>query len=671
MWAGLCLLPAAARAGIPSWTTYHRDGARSGVDPDSTAPVTPTQVWQTNPSLDGNVYAEPLVYGSTVYVATENDTVYALNAATGAIVWQRHLGTPVSDSVIPGTGDINPIGITSTPVIDPTTGRIFVVADTWDGSNAASVVHEMFALNLADGSVAVGPVPVDPPGSTHTDQLQRTSLALDGGKVIIGYGGNDGDQGNYHGWEVAVPEGGGPLQSFEVDSQPGDSQGAIWAAGNAPAIDSSGDIWVATGNGTSTNFDFSESVIKLDSNLNLLDWWAPTNWSTLDGSDTDLGSSMPLLLPGGLVFQIGKGGVGYLLSASSLGHDGANPVFQANVCNGSWGGGIYYNGVIYVACSDGMYALALDTAAKAFSPVPGWTVNGNAVGPPIEAGGLIWSVGYNNGTLYGLDPGSGATSFSTGLGGFVHFATPSAAGGLLFVGNGTRVTAFRIASTPGASTTSTTLISSRNPAAVGQAVTLTATVSPTPDGGTVAFADGGSAIAGCGTVAVSPASPQAACTTTFGSVGTHAIVASYSGDTYYTGSSASLSQSVTSSPGGGPGPTGKVVPVISHLKARAVKRKLWLSLTLSVPAKLTIVLSRPLAGRIVHRRCRAGVKRGRRCTILLRKAIFRINARQGRQTLRPRMKPLAPGRYVVTVTAISASGGRSRRYTVTVVVRRP
>ena len=122
VWAGLCLLPAAARAGVPSWTTYHHDGARSGVDPDSTSPVAPTQVWQTSPALDGKVYAEPLVYRSTVYVATENDTVYALNAANGAIVWTRHLGAPVPGSSLP-CGNVDPVGITSTPVFDARTNR--------------------------------------------------------------------------------------------------------------------------------------------------------------------------------------------------------------------------------------------------------------------------------------------------------------------------------------------------------------------------------------------------------------------------------------------------------------------------------------------------------------------------------------------------------------------
>jgi outer membrane protein assembly factor BamB len=655
-----------ASAAVPAWTTYHHDAVRSGIDPDSSSPVAPSQVWQSA-ALDGTVFGEPLVYGSRVYVATENDTVYALDASSGQVVWQRHLGTPVSDSVIPCTGDINPtVGITSTPVIDPATGRIYVVADTWAGT-AASVAHDMYGLNLSDGSIGVGPVPVDPAGSVHTDQLQRPALALDAGKVVIGYGGNSGDCGNYHGWLVAVPEAGGSLQSYEVDSQPGDSEGAIWGSGNAPPVDSSGDVWVSTGNGSSTNFDFSESVIKLDSNLNRLDYWAPSDWQSLDSGDADIGSSMPLLLPGNLVFQIGKSGTGYLLDASNLGGEGGSPVYSASVCNGSFGGGIFYNGVIYVACSDGMYALRLDTATRTFAPLPGWSVDSNAVSPPIEAGGLIWSADYQGSNLYGLDPSTGAETFvSDNLNGFEHFATPSAAGGLLYVanqtaGSGDQVTAFRVATTSPASPTSEALTTSANPSAIGQVVTFTDIVSPAPDAGTVTFTDGGVPIAGCGAIPVSLASSRVTCTTKFGGAGHYSIAASYSGDAYYKGSTAALTQGVTST---------QVVPVISHLRKRLVRRRLRLLFTLSVPAKLRIVVWRRVSGRRVGHRCRAGAKTGRRCTILIWKGTFHPSGKQGRNVVKLRMRPLAPGSYTVTVIAISASGGRSRRHAITFTVAR-
>ena len=92
--------------------------------------------------------------------------------------------------------------------------------------------------------------------------------------------------------------------------------------------------------------------------MNLLDHRAPSDWQSLDSTDADIGSSEPVLLPGGLVFEIGKQGLGYLLSASSLGGTGAAPRYQASVCSGSWGGGVYYNGVIYVTCSNGLHAVS-------------------------------------------------------------------------------------------------------------------------------------------------------------------------------------------------------------------------------------------------------------------------------------------------------------------------
>ena len=461
----------AAVAQTPAWTTYHHDAGRSGIDPDSTSPVAPTQVWQTSPPLDGLQWSQPLVYGSHVYVATENDTIYALDAATGAIVWQKHLATPVPAGKLP-CGDISPVvGITSTPVIDPSTGRIYAVADTWNGTSAE---HELFGLNLADGSPAPGlPTVVDPPGSTPLDQLQRVSLALDAGKVIIGYGGNSGDCGSYHGWLVAVPEGGGSLQTFEVD--PSTNQGAIWGAGNGPPIDSSGNIWTSTGNGSSSSFGYQESVINLDPNLNVLDYWAPSNWSMLDSSDLDLGSSMPLLLGSGLVFEIGKAGVGYLLSATNLGGLGAPPLYQASVCSGGYGGGIYYNGVIYVSCSNGLHALSLNVAAGTFAPLAGWTVNSSAVGPPIFAGGLVWSAGTGNGVLYGLDPSTGSTRFSANLGTFEHFTSPSAGGGRLFIANGDQVTAFQIATLGSSSPAVTRVAPAAGRTTGGTTVTITGT----------------------------------------------------------------------------------------------------------------------------------------------------------------------------------------------------
>jgi outer membrane protein assembly factor BamB len=660
----VCALAAPASGSVPSWTTYHRDAARSGVDPDSTSPIAPSQAWQTNPTLDGQIYGQPLVYGSRVYVATENDSVYALDSATGAVVWHKNVGIAVPGKQLP-CGNIDPVGITSTPVIDPATNRIYAVADTWDGTNQQSIRHELVGFNLADGSPVGSPVVVDPPGSTPTDQLQRAALAVDAGEIIIGFGGNFGDCGSYRGWLVAAPENGASLVSFGVES--GSKGGAVWGAGNGPAIDSSGNIWAATGNGYSgATYEYSESVLKLDPMLHLLDWWAPKDWQLLDIRDTDLGSSEPSLLPGGLVFQIGKQGVGYLLSSTSLGHVGATPVFETSICSGSWGGGVYSNGVIYVTCMDGMHALSLNTTTPGLTPLPGWTINSNAIGPPIVAGGLVWSAGWKNGTIYGLNPTTGAVAFSASLGAFNHFTSPSAAGGKLFVANGNSVTAFAIATPPAPSATTTTLRSSANPSTPTGTVTYTATVSPTPDAGAVAFTDAGAPIAGCGAAAVSVTSGQASCTTSYAAAGSHPIVATYAGDAYFALSrSATLTEVVS---GGHPG---QQRPVITRVKLFRSGKNWTLRLTLSEPATVTLLVTEKLSGRKLNGRCRVGAKRGRRCTLTVRIKKITLRGTLGNDRFTLRLRGLRPDRYTAILTARAGNGPMSRSYTLRFTLGRP
>jgi outer membrane protein assembly factor BamB len=658
--AGAVVAPSVAGAAVPSWTTYHRDGVRSGVDPDSAAALPPVRAWQTNPALDGDIYGQPLVYGSRVYVATENDSVYALDAASGAVLWHQNVGTPVPDRPTAGCGNIGNVGITSTPVIDTATGRIFAVADMWDGTHASSIQHRLVGFDLADGRPAPGlPLVVDPTGSHPAQQLQRVGLALIAGRIVIGFGGNSGDCGDYHGRLVSVPEGGGSPASFEVEPSVMAGEGAIWGAGNAPAIDASGDLLVSTGNGNSgATFGLQESVIRLDPMMNVLDSWTPSNWQSLDSTDLDLGSSEPLLLPGGLVFQIGKEGVGNLLSESHLGGTGGTPVFQAPVCTSAFGGGTYYAGVIYVSCTDGLHALALNTTPATFAPASGWTVNGGAIGPPIIAGGLVWSSNWNDGMLRGLNPATGSTSFSSDLGTVDHFASPSAAGGRLFVAGGNRVTAFTIAMPPGPSPTSTVVTASANPSPPGHPLTFTATVRPVPDAGTVAFSDGGGTLSGCGAVGVSPATGQAACAATFPGPGTHTIVATFSGDQYYTGSrSDALREVIALTPPPRPRAT---TPSLSRLRLRISGSRLTLTLTASERVTLTLVVTQPARGRKVGRRCVRHAKSGKRCTLAIRKARRTYSDPGGRHAYALTLRTLRPGRYTLVVSARGGSGGRSR-----------
>jgi outer membrane protein assembly factor BamB len=643
-----------ASAAVPAWTTYDHDGARSATDPDSGAPVPPTAAWGPV-SVDGDVYAQPLVFGARVYVATENDSVYALNAATGAVVWQRSLGTAVPSGDLP-CGDISPtVGITSTPVIDTASGRIYAVADVL---SAGAVSHELFALDAATGSVVTGfPVTVDPPGQDPKAVLQRAALALDGGRVIVPYGGNSGDCSTYHGWLVSVAESGaGPAATFEVDSAPGELQGAIWGAGDGPSQDAAGHLFVETGNGSSSTPDLQESVVELDPNVGVLDHWTAPNWKTLDQNDTDLGSMEPVQLPGGMLFVNGKDGVGRLISGTALGTTGQ--VFSAQLCSsgGAFGAPLYHAGVIYVPCSGGLTAVSVAADSASFAPLSSFAAPADASGPPIFAGGLVWSTGWGSTQiLYGLDPATGAVRYQQNMGRFDHFATPSAGGGRLFVAAGAKVSALTIATFP--PPTATTLRSSANPTTAGRVITLTATVAPAPDAGTVGFTSDGSPLRGCGAVAVALATGTATCRATL-TAGTHILSAAYAGDTSFGPStSAALSERVT-----------PAAPVLSHVRLsprRATAgRGVTLRLTLTVAAQLHIQINRLVPGRMVRRHCRAGARHGARCTVRRRARRISVRGRRGANTHHLILRGLKPGRYAVAVTAVGPGGRRSRTATV-------
>jgi hypothetical protein len=225
-------------------------------------------------------------------VATENDTIDALAANTGAILWSTHVGTPVPSN--PGQdipcGDIQPVvGITGTPVIDTSRAEIFAVADELVGGSPA---HFLVGLNIYNGSSELVQA-VDPPGPGNppANLLQRTGLNLDDGRVVFGYGGNSGDCEPYHGWIVSVPEGGGAAGYFDTTGGvPNGTQGAVWMGGAAPEVDAAGNIWAATGNGSSAApYDGSNSVFELSAGLVQRQLFAPSDWSSDNANDEDLG----------------------------------------------------------------------------------------------------------------------------------------------------------------------------------------------------------------------------------------------------------------------------------------------------------------------------------------------------------------------------------------------
>jgi outer membrane protein assembly factor BamB len=423
-------LPATPTTSAPAggdgdWTTYHRDNARTGYVPGLADPRRLAPAWTAK--LDGAVYGEPLVVGDRVLVATEADSLYALSLRGGQVRWHAKVGQPVPQSDLP-CGNIDPLGITGTPVYDPATGLVFAVAEV------RGPAHLLVGVDARTGKVRVRRS-ADPPGADPRPHQQRAALALSQGKVYVAYGGLFGDCGDYRGRVVASrTDGRGPLQAYQV---PTSREAGIWGP-SGPAVDGQGRLFVSVGNGAATGgaWDHSDSVLRLSPDLRLEDGFAPRQWPADNAADADLASMGPALLPGGLVFADGKSGIGYLLDARHLGGVGGQLV-ERPLCR-AFGGAATVGSTLYVPCTDGLHQV---TAGPGRSLRPGWRAPGNVNGSPVVGGDTVYTVDADGGVLYALDRGRGSVRASARVGQTSRFATPTLAGGLVLVGTLDGVTA--------------------------------------------------------------------------------------------------------------------------------------------------------------------------------------------------------------------------------------
>jgi hypothetical protein len=406
------------------WTTYGGGPSRASAVPGPD-PAGPRVAWTA--ALDGRVYASPLVVSGTVVIATESNTLYGLAGSTGRVRWRRHVGAPVPGDALP-CGNIDPLGMTGTPVYDPATGTVFVVA------TEAGPQHVLYGVDPRTGAVR-SRRPVDVPGMEPATDLQRAALLVSGGRVVIAYGGNYGDCGQYRGRVVSAPTtGSGPLVSFVV---PTSREAGIWGA-SGPALLPGGDLLVSTGNGAATggSWDRSDSVLRLSPDLALRDGFAPRQWAQENSADADLGSMGPLLLPGGTrVLTAGKGGNVFLLDAGRLGGVGGQ-LDSVGGCS-AYGGGALVPGGAVLPCDGGLREVQVggDRLAK------GW--RSDVVGSPLVVGSTVWVVDQE-GRLTGLAAGSGKRVASLSVGSATRFAKPAFSGNLLLLPTKAGVTAVQL-----------------------------------------------------------------------------------------------------------------------------------------------------------------------------------------------------------------------------------
>jgi polyvinyl alcohol dehydrogenase (cytochrome) len=401
------------------WPTYGHDFARTGVAAN-TAPAGSLSVsWRAQ--LDGAVYGQPLLVGSTVIAATENDSIYALDEGTGKVVWRAHVGTPVPLSSLP-CGNIDPLGITGTPVYDADSGLVYAVAEM------SGYHHVLIGVSAADGTVQVERDIPAPDGQPRYDQ-QRPGLAIEDGRVYVAFGGLDGDCGPYRGSVVGVPvTGAGALVSYVV---PTAREGAIWGTAG-PVIGPDGTLYVSVGNGsvTSTKFDGSDSVTALSPDLRQVGIFAPSSWYADSQHDLDLGSTQPALLADGMLLADGKSGTAYLVSAAHLGGVGGQ-VAQAPVCP-AYGGAAVQGSTVYEPCEHGGMA-AVSTAGNKIRVL--WRGPASAWGSPVVGGGAVWVTDWTSGTLYQLSPATGAIRHTLSLGtSLPHFSSMSMVGNDAYLG---------------------------------------------------------------------------------------------------------------------------------------------------------------------------------------------------------------------------------------------
>lgn len=491
---------AGGSTGHVSVLQHHNHASRDGFYVDQALSKTAVAGLHMDPTfagatISGPTYVQPLYLAGPaggrdlVIVATEQNHVYAFDPATGGKpVWDQSVGTPLPKSRLaslrPGCGNIDPLGITGTPVIDAETRTIYLDAMLIASANATAQ-HQVLALDADTGKVKPGwPVDLNATVSFGTTtfnslvQNQRGALALVGGKVFVPFGGHIGDCADYHGWIVGISTQ-DPTQVSAWATRA--LAGGVWAPGGISSDGQS--IYFATGNteNQANSFDApaswsdGETIFRLPTSLTFgnqkADYFTPSNWADLDKADADIGGSGPIVfnLPGAtplqLLIGLGKDGNAYVVDRTNMGGI-SNPLAKAQVATGNIinaaaaystpnGNYVVFKGTgqgCPAGQSGGLAAFKI-SAASPPSLSMAWCGGPSTQDSPavsaIDAQGadaLVWIVSSDN-KLYALDGETGKAVFSGGvaadaMSAVQKFVTPIVANGRVFVAANNQVYAF-------------------------------------------------------------------------------------------------------------------------------------------------------------------------------------------------------------------------------------
>jgi len=466
-----------------------------------------------NGTIVGNVHAQPLYIegganGPMIIAVTASNNIYALNATTGAVIWQRTDIGPAVTSGLP-CGNVNPAGTIGTPVVDLASRRLF-----FDALIAGSPIkHFIYSLNVDTGATTVPGWPVDLNATASYNgipfvslaQENRGALALVNGVVYNSYSGYLGDCGNYHGWVVGVDINNPANVHGWATTAMG---GGIW--GHSGVASDGTNMFVITGNtfNTGGNWMGGEAIIRLqagpvfDGPPSTVNYWAPPNWFNLDNSDTDLGGVSAMLIdvpdanPSQLVLATGKDGNAYLLNRNNLGGIAA-PVGQLSVdgvIRGQSSATYHTSQATYFVFrgSNEIKAYKI-TATTPPTIVFAWSASQTGQGSPWVTttdgtnNAIVWVVGatgdhrlhgYNGDTGAVIYAGGGANELMTGD---RKWNSGIAARGSIYVANDNKVYAFRVPSggTPTPTPTSTATATPTATATATAIVTPTATATAT------------------------------------------------------------------------------------------------------------------------------------------------------------------------------------------------